>query len=760
MTRTLQQEVSAVSPPPPTPDALFEHVLHGNPFEVNRVGASAPLTDDAENIHHKPFSLLLELADQARKRPTAIGAMLWGEAGVGKSHLLARLSKWARPDHRQAVFVYLANLQAEPEQLPRSLLRCVVSILTRGRTGHFHDTTLYRLVNATVRHALKDDDAHAPSMQQAEAAYQHLIDDLCGRSPFQAAVVDRQTYAVLFKFFRTAYRVARRGPDDGLATLAVRWLAGDALDPDEALALGVSLGPRKDAGVLADDEQIKQVLIALAQAAWYWQRPLILCFDQADNLEPEQFSALARFLHALLDGAANLLVLTSGVRATLFRWKEEAVLTDSAWDRLAQYEVELQRVSVAEARQIVQARLGPFQEHFHGLEPVKELLLKDFLFPLGEAWSREFLDGKIEVRPRDVINWAREGWRRQQAALRQVGGPAWLKGWEGQVTIAPPPPPPTEEAIQRLLDEKVALKLQEHKRQRQLEPQTLPPDGDNLAGLIHTLLQRCLNLPYPATLLGVERLVPPKYGQRPPYDLVFRQRPGPDGPETRGGLLCLVVGNRTSMSAFLRRVAQDAQPPRRLFLVTDERRPLEPAAAGRQYLEQLRERHASQFHLVRLTFDQYAELDALQAVVGLARSGDLEIELPGGQSRRVGEQEVIDSHHRCDRFRAHPLLRLLLTLEEVGAAPPTPPPPAPGRPNGVAADGKDLREFIMGQLGMTMGASSKELAVKYEAYLLRKQVRLEGKDCKEKLEEAARQMHQDGLIAATPHDDYLYLLLK
>src|SRR5437763_15390564 len=135
MTSLTQQETLAVPPATPTPDAFFERVRHSNPFAANRVVPSAAVTEDAEQVHRGPFNRLTELADQAQREQLAVGAVLWGEAGGGKSHLLGRLSNWAGPDHKHAVFVYLANLQAQPEQLPRSLLRCVVSILTRGRTS-------------------------------------------------------------------------------------------------------------------------------------------------------------------------------------------------------------------------------------------------------------------------------------------------------------------------------------------------------------------------------------------------------------------------------------------------------------------------------------------------------------------------------------------------------------------------------------------------------------------------------------------------
>src|SRR5262249_51820351 len=297
---------------------------------------------------------------------------------------------------------------------------------------------------------------------------------------------------------------------------------------------------------------------------------------------------------------------------------------------------------------------------------------------------------------------------------------AWLQQWGKEQTPDSIPPTP-DETIQELIDQKVSLKIQEHKRERQLEPQTLPPDADNLVGLLHALILRCLNVSQFDSLLAVERLKPPRSGQRPPPDLMRRQRRGQAG-EFRSGVLCLVVSNRTSMTALLRRLAQDTQPPQRLVLVTEERRPLDPAAAGKEYLEQIRQRHQTGFQHIHMTFDEYAELDSLQGVVGLARSGDLEIALPGGLSRRVNEQEgmeVIDWHHRRQRYLAHPLLHLLLEGEPPsGRLAETPPMDK----NWFVPDSQDLRQFIMARLAITMGASSQEMAVKYQEYLQHKEL--------------------------------------
>jgi hypothetical protein len=757
VTRESELEVPAVPSPAPTLDAFFEHVQYSNPFSVNRVVPSTAVTEDATEIHRAPYTRLTELASQALQRQTAIGALVWGEAGVGKSHLLSRIANWADSNDKQAIFIYLANMQARPEQMPRSLLRCVVSILTRGRSSEFRKTPLYRILNATIRQALNQGSDQSHTWSEAEAAYDRMMVDLCAGVPATAALVDQPTLTVLFRFFRSAYLAHEA--DDGVAALAVRWLSGDALDLEEARKLCLPPAASDDEAVaLADDEQIKRVLVALARFAGFWKRPFILCFDQADNLDREQFAALARFLHALLDGATNLLAVTAGVRATLVGWESEGVFTDSTRDRIAQHQIELQRINAAQARQIVLARLQPLQDHFRSVPQVSDLIDRDPLFPLGELWARTRLADRMDIRPRDVINWAADEWHRQKELLRERGESAWLERW---AATGPPEPPPNldTDAVRKLIDDKIALKVREHVRQRQLDPQNLPPDGDNLAGLIYTLLQASVNKAEFPALIAVERPRRVRYRPLPPFDLTLRQR-STDGGEVRTGLLCLVVSNRKSMSDYLRRLARDAQPPEQIILVTDERRPLDPAAAGLGYLDEVRGRHGGQFRHVNLSFDQYAEVDALQAVIGLARSGDLEVELPGGESRRVGEAEVIESHLRQGRLPAHPLFNQILVEAPVPALPPTALPQVDSCPaDDTSAAERDLREFIMGRIGMTMGCSSMELAVQYRDYLNQKQQEPPELDaCRARLEETARRMHGDGLLNATPHDDYLYLL--
>ena len=358
---------------------------------------------DVPTIHARQFERLVTLAQEAHGQRRGLGAMLWGEAGIGKSHLLTRFARWADQD-RHACFVYLHNLQARPENLPRSLLKAVLSMLTHGRIDQFHSTFLYRLANAFMREALQYDPDRTYSWRELDSAYAKLLDQMSAEEPWRAALVDRTAYDVVLSFFRSAY-LAREGVEDGgVARLAARWLAGDALDADEARRLGLPPSRFPDEPVaLADDQVIKQVLVTLCRLAASRRQSFVLCFDQVDNLDIDQAAALARFLAALLDCSTNLLVVVSGIQATLLQWRAHKVIQDSAWDRLAQFEIALQRICVTDGCSIVADRLQRFLKPDTQLEAVHQRLQEDYLFPLGKAWADEFLDNKVEVRPRDML---------------------------------------------------------------------------------------------------------------------------------------------------------------------------------------------------------------------------------------------------------------------------------------------------------------------------------------------------------------------
>ncbi len=62
-----------------------------NPFLDNRINGPSANDVDVDAIHQSAFVRLTRLAREACDHRRGVGAVLWGEAGIGKSHLLSRL---------------------------------------------------------------------------------------------------------------------------------------------------------------------------------------------------------------------------------------------------------------------------------------------------------------------------------------------------------------------------------------------------------------------------------------------------------------------------------------------------------------------------------------------------------------------------------------------------------------------------------------------------------------------------------------------
>ena len=598
-------------------------------------------------------------------------------------------------------------------------------------------------MNSAIHTALRE---NAQQLEPARA-YSLLLDRLNVQAPSQPALVDRTIYDVLFHFLSAAQHNddARRSAG---CSLAVRRFAGTR----QAQQIGLPPQPKRDEAIsLVDDQHIKLVLVTLSQMALFAEQPLVLCFDQVENLSAEQMTAQSRFLQALLDCAPNLLVITCGLMESLRNWHDTNVIHEACWDRLAQFDIALLPVSAHEARQIVQVRLDYFLTRYVTLDPVKHHMNQDHLFPLGAGWFDEYLKDKLDLRPRQVIKWAREGWTAIQQTLKIRGPARWLQEWPAQVQRELQP---EAKSIEEVIDNKVAVKLQEQKAQRHNNPETLPPDSDNLTGLLFKLLEQCRSSARHGAVSGVHLPTATNKRQRPVYQMTVTRRH--QGAEGSIGVLVVVTGNSTQAAAALRRVVEDGKRPQCFLLVTDQRCPLGLGEKGKQYLAQLQDFYRERMVQIQLTFEQYAELDALNAVVGMALSQDLEIDYPHGQSHTVAGHEVIASHHRCDRYASNILLGKLLGGEK--QAPPNLESNAP--PPKVGAT-KDAREWIAGHLALTLGASIHELVVKYQEYCkTTKRPVLEADPCKAFLIEVAREMHQDQFIQFTPKDDGGVLLPK
>lgn len=718
--------MTAPAPARPRPgDAFLAALAGGNPFGHHRVTATGAQPVDVPSIHDAEFRDLVALAGRAHGQNEAVGAVVWGESGSGKSNLLRRLGEWGATG--KAVLVNFLELQAAPDRLQRAVLNAVVGALANGPTPPWHRTPLYALLEGLIRQALPAGKKLKSPAELDELFRRRMAALVAVVGPLPAA---RQAGELLLTFFKSALAQKTRKGEGATATTAIRRLSGDGLDDDEAKATG--LRPLDAANPL-DAADSATTLAVLAQVVHAGGQPLVLCFDQINNLPRPQIADVSRLLHDLNDRLRNALLVLSEVQSELMKLTDAAVIPQATWDRLSANKVEVQRVPVAQGRRILEARLEQFLTPFEGEAEVKRHAFADRLFPLGEAWFADRFKNLTDIRPRRMIDAARERWEELQKSLDAASDKAkWLEQWPNFGIIKPPVRKPEE-----LIDEQVEKEVGGRVAKHTAKPGDLPPNADNLCGLVESLLAAG------GVGLAVERT-----GTGSAYDLLVKEAGAGGRGEQATGLVFVTSGNAVSVAAALRRPLDDKKRPARVLLVTDARVPLAlgklATAKGRKYYDDLKKLPG--FEHLTLPLSEYAALEALDTVA--RQAADLEISPHGAPARPLKKDEVFASYRRTGRLKAHPLLGRFPTE----AAKPD---------DKVAITDADLRTFLGGRLALTIGDDTPGLARQFLNGLpADRRAGLDVAACRARVEAVARVMADAGEIAMTQLPDGFFLLPK
>lgn len=721
---------------------FVDRILASSPFQRVRITDPTHVEFDVSSIHAEAYQRIMQAADdsltvtqQFLKDPERVpelvpesGLLLLGDAGVGKSHLLARVGKQCAKAGDG--FVYLHNMQVRPCDLPRYVLKCFVNSLAFDRRDSFHQTPLYKLIDHAICNAAQVIGVTQVTVNNLEQAIAGFARYLQG---------DEAIFRVIFRFYfhsrlQLESKDKNRSTHHGkIAAIAARWLKGDLVEGHHGNSIGILVRPGTEILEMAD-HQIQDAIITIARLAAVSQRRCILCFDQCENIAAESLQELSQFLQGLIDHGTptNLVSIVAGVRSELLARLDQAVISTAAAARLnATRPVELRFLTRDEAKTLIHDRLHEFFERSSDMsEDAKPFFRNDSLFPLGEHWLAETMGDIAGFRPRDLMIQANDRWRENQVAIRKLGAEQWLKQWP-RLSGGPPE---DNEPPQNVHGE-ILSKVEEEKNRQLLQPGLLPPDGGNLKGVIEKLLGYCAAAPERYSLRQVAS------GARPD-ELKVVEECGDQ--VVRNAVKVVVTGSATSTAARLRQLIDTVDIQRRV-LVTDQRCELAMGAAGTSYFNSLTSL-GDGFKHYKLSLAQYAEMHAMLAVIGEAHSGDVEVRGENNKLRRITPEEVVECFHEQDLFRKQELLAEFLCEPTVPQLKPT-----------VDMDEARFREFVRSRLALLMGANLTELL---RRYALENATESTFDQLLPRARDVVMQMHEDDEVVATPGGNDLFLMVR
>lgn len=420
-------------------DSLLKTFYERNPFSDN--AARGPWASssfpDIPGINSQAFEgikLLIRQKASDPRRPLA--GLILGEAGFGKTHLIRRILEYCRNLSTPILFVFVKPL-FDPERPIHHLLQEIVLSLSKENQGERFFSQFERLVAEMMRdfarHRVHSKD-NTPENQKFLEKFEEDVFHLFNQNALKSsAEVYNFEETVFENLFWEKIRIRRNGsprekvdaeakqiieekaikhihsrvPDAGKDFLNVifqyktedkrglvrDWLKGGELDEEDNQLINVKSRAGKSKASL--EEEARKMLISFGILFQRYHLPMVVCFDQLDNLVREDFIAgFASMIHLLVNDVSNILPLAF-IRQDSWYERFEKYPDPAFLDRLRSNQFELSGCTREQAKQILSVRI---ETVFDG-EPENAQKVKNWVF---EQLEEKFKKSKT-FSPREII---------------------------------------------------------------------------------------------------------------------------------------------------------------------------------------------------------------------------------------------------------------------------------------------------------------------------------------------------------------------
>lgn len=412
----------------------FDSIAARNFWEEQQ---SSPTVD---SIHLEALTEIKAVLNQVCQDHKTRTLILYGDAGVGKTHFMGRLKQNL---NSQAFFVYIEPFP-QSDHIWRHILRHSVDSLVNAPTGQADSQLILWLKSclSTIR-------------QNLSSEQQSLIDKI---KPFFGKPDNkdnRQLFIDILKknigtkgiynaneFFGILYNLVN--PD--LYALACEWLKGDDLEDEYLQKLRVKQSidsEEKALGILGNFSKISAKT-----------QPIVLCFDQLDNIArlPDgniDLQALFTVNSTIYNRNWDGLLIIISIRTDT--WNKNYHRVETADLHRASVKIPLKRITLYQAESLLASRL----EHLHQ-QAIS--LANSPIYPLNNEVLATLFPSR-KALPRQVLTLGKQLFQEYKEWLfreKQPPRPRWLDGEN-----SPQPPIIAED---RIIAEFQLLWQQEYKK--------------------------------------------------------------------------------------------------------------------------------------------------------------------------------------------------------------------------------------------------------------------------------------------------------
>ena len=357
--------------------SIFEQLKADNPF----ASLSSPLpwgndTPDLVQLNAEVSSEIEQLIREKRRQPSLpLAGLIFGEAGMGKTHMLTRILRKLRKNAWPAVFVTVKSLTNPKRVMQEVLSEIFISMTKLHSNGRSQFDMLVSAMMDVYHERRREDGFSSTDTPNLKTYLKRDMPDIS-------------------KTFLKCILLYLSTNDITIKDQIIDWLR-EGLDDEDALKLGL---PIRDVDFMEDaacESAAKNIITSLGILLSYARIPMMICFDELDSMHDNKV-----LVEAWGDVVAFLMNTVSGILPLCFikseTWDEFflPVLNISIVQRLKSGKMEMNGCSVEQAKQLIHDRIAArFTE---GVEEKYNWLMSK----IGNV-----IAGKS---PRDVIKVAKE----------------------------------------------------------------------------------------------------------------------------------------------------------------------------------------------------------------------------------------------------------------------------------------------------------------------------------------------------------------